>query len=328
VDLVATLRLASGAMEADGQSHFLREICLPLLRNSQNTDGGWGFHPASNSRVEPTCWAVQALVNAAPDETSEEVIRGFQFLHRAQLPDGSWPATQHDKTGCWVTSLACWTLLSAVDSAKAVAAGLNWLCRDWPRDSTLWRRLLRRFSKQRDVFPINDSYRGWGWTPRTSSWVEPTSIALLALEQAPAELLPPVATRRRHLAESMLYDRMCPGGGWNCGNPRVYGVAGEPLVIPTAWALLALRAHAERHENMLSLSWLEGSVGKIQSPASLALARICYEAYGRPWPSEAPELPSLHSENQSLRNVQVTAWACLASGTRLHWLSSVGGKAA
>ena len=28
----------------------------------------------------------------------------------------------------------------------------------------------------------------------------------------------------------MLYDRMCPGGGWNCGNPKVYGVAGEPLV--------------------------------------------------------------------------------------------------
>src|SRR5438876_464221 len=94
---------------------------------------------------------------------------------------------------------------------------------------------------------------GWGFHPGSSSRVEPTSFALLALEQAPKDLLPAAAARRRQLAESLLRDRMCPGGGWNCGNPRVYGVAGEPLVLPTAWALLALRAHPERPENVMSL---------------------------------------------------------------------------
>ena len=98
------------------------------------------------------------------------------------------------------------------------------------------------------------SYRGWGWTPGTSSWVEPTSFALLALERSRSRRsCHPTANRRRELATAMLYDRMCPGGGWNCGNPRVYGVAGEPLVVPTVWALLALRAQSARRENTESL---------------------------------------------------------------------------
>jgi hypothetical protein len=327
VDLVATLGLASDAMVAPSQSLFVDHVCLPALRNAQNAGGGWGFHPGSVSRVEPTCWALQALLNTSGPATIEAVTQGFQFLRQAQLPDGSWPSTPGEKTGCWVTSLACWTLASAPDSTKKIAAGLSWLCEDWPRDSSPWRRLLRKFSAQRDIFPINDSYRGWGWTPHTSSWVEPSSFALLALEQAPKDSLPSIATRRRELAESMIRDRMCPGGGWNCGNPRVYGVAGEPLVIPTVWALLALRGPTARPENVMSLDWLERNVPKIQSPASLALSRICFDTYGRTWPAGAPELSALHAENQFLDSIQVTAWACLASGPRPSWLSLGAAKA-
>src|ERR1700688_352323 len=54
-----------------------------------------------------------------------------------------------------------------------------------------------------------------------------------------------------------------PSRGRNCGNPEVYGVAGEPLVIPTTWALLALRQYAKRRENIQSLAWLEKNFGKI-----------------------------------------------------------------
>lgn len=329
MDLVATLGLASDGMEASNQRLFVEDVCLPMLRSAQNADGGWGFHPGSVSRVEPTCWVIQALLNAsgpANTATCEAVSQGIQFLRKGQLPDGSWPSAAGEKTGCWVTSLACWTLSSAPDSSKFIAAGLNWLCEDWPRDSSLWQRLLRKFSAQRDIFPINDSYRGWGWTPHTSSWVEPSSFALLALEQAPEHLVPSAAARRRELAESMLRDRMCPDGGWNCGNPRVYGVAGEPLVVPTVWALLALRARSERRENVISMDWLDRNIPKIQSPASLALTRICFDSYGRPWPAGAPELSELHTGNQFLDNLQVTAWACLAFGPRSRWLSSGGAK--
>src|ERR1700729_3507356 len=133
-------------MEADREKPFVEEVCLPFLRNAQNEDGGWGFHPQSESRVEPTCWALLALRESS---------------------------TPEEKSGCWVTSLGCWVLLSAADSSGAATAGIKWLCQDWPGDTTPWRRFLARFSTQRELHPVNSSYRGWGWTPGTSSWVEP-----------------------------------------------------------------------------------------------------------------------------------------------------------
>ncbi len=321
MDTIAVFKLTSDPSAGAHDLSFVKMSCLPFLQQAQDADGGWGFHPGSQSRVEPTCWALHALLNSYWPDKSPLVSRGFQFLLGAQLRDGSWPSSPEETEGSWVTSLACWTLLADSDSAKAVAAGINWLCEDWPRDSTPWRRFLRSFSSQRGISGQNDSLRGWGWTPRTSSWVEPTSFALLVLQMSPAKFLPHSAARRQQLAEELLYDRMCPGGGWNCGNPLVYGVAGEPLVIPTAWALLALRKHPDRSENLLSLEWLERNLSSFHGPGSLALARICLESYGRIWPANAPELSDVYLKNEFLGNIQVTAWACLALGPRNTWLS-------
>jgi hypothetical protein len=314
-------------MEADREKPFVEEVCLPFLRNAQNEDGGWGFHPQSESRVEPTCWALQALRESSNREAEVGIPRGLQFLRAAQLADGSWPSTPEEKSGCWVTSLGCWVLLSAADSSGAATAGIKWLCQDWPGDTTPWRRFLARFSTQRELHPVNRSYRGWGWTPGTSSWVEPTSFALISLDQASRNKLPPEASRRRELATAMLYDRMSPGGGWNCGNPMVYGVAGEPLVIPTVWALIALRHNPTRPENVMSLDWLERNIANIGSAGSLALARICMETYGRKWPADAATLSDLYERNQFLESVPVAAWSCLTMSVRSHWLGVDQAKA-
>lgn len=312
----------SDGMGTQTEVWFVESVCLPLLRSAQNLDGGWGFHPGSESRPEPTCWALQALLQCSWPEIPEPAVRGFQFVREGQLGDGAWPSVRGEHVGCWVTALACWVLLAEKNSSNAVAMGLGWLCKDWPQDSTLWRRFLARFSSQRHIFPINNSYRGWGWTPGSSSWVEPTAFALLAFGECPAELLPPAAARRRKLAQAMLYDRMCPGGGWNCGNPLVYGVAGEPLMIPTVWALLALRNQPERSENVLSLNWLEMNVPNVHGSGSLALARVCLEAYGRQWPNSAPEFRSFYQKTEFLKNIQVVAWYCLALGSKRRFLSA------
>ena len=323
MDLTLPLGLVSDQMEADREKSFVREVCLPFLHNAQNADGGWGFHPQSESRVEPTCWAVQALAASSIGEPPAGVRRGLQFLRAAQLSDGSWPSTQEQKSGCWLTSLGLWVLLTADRStSQAASAGLRWLCNDWPQDSTRWGRLLTRLASQKELHPIKLSYRGWSWTPGTSSWVEPTSFALIALEQGFHNVAPTIVNRRRELATAMLYDRMCPGGGWNCGNPRVYGVPGEPLVIPTVWALIALRRDATRGENQESLDWLEQSVANIRSAASLALAKICLETYGRTWPAAASTLVGLFEKNEFRENVPVVAWSCLAMSERSGWLDT------
>jgi Prenyltransferase and squalene oxidase repeat len=308
-------------MEADPTS-LAESLCLPFLRKAQNADGGWGFHPGSESRTEATCWALLALIELAQGDDSEAIRRGFRFLRAEQLPDGSWPSTPGEQTGCWVTSLASWVLLADPDSPKPVAAGLDWVCKDWPRDGRLWGRLLTRLSSDRHLSPMNTAYRGWGWTPGTASWVEPTAFALLTLQRCPEELVPRMARQRLALGEAMLRDRMCPGGGWNCGNPRVYGVAGEALVIPTVWALLALRQHPEKTENSLSLAWLEGYVPYISGTGSLALAQICLASYGRKWPAGAPDLHDFISRNEPSPNVQVMAWASFASSTKHDWLAT------
>jgi Squalene-hopene cyclase C-terminal domain len=303
----------SGSLNHSNDSLFVSDFCLPFLRNTQNADGGWGFQPGFESRAEPTCWAVLALQTSGDSSHSCGIRdRGFQFLRAAQLSDGSWGASPEVTTGSWVTSLACWVLLADAQAQQAVAAGLKWLCDDWPRDSSPWRRFLARFSSEHKISAQNDSLLGWGWTPRTSSWVEPTSFALILLAQVPGKVRPPDADKRRGLARRMLYDRMCPGGGWNCGNPMVYGVAGEALMVPTVWALLALRDEPNRTEFRMSLDWLENNLQFVRSAGSCALARMGLEACGRKWPATGPTFASFYNQNEFLQNVSVVAWTCLA----------------
>jgi hypothetical protein len=310
-------------MATEIESSDAARICLPFLRESQNPDGGWGFRPETPSRVEATCWAWLALWEPS-EQSAEDRVRvhnARDFLRTTQLADGSWPAAPGETTGSWVTSLCCLTLNAIGDKTQisTIESGLRWICNDWPSDSTPWRRFLARFSSQRDVAPINYNYRGWGWTPGTSSWVEPTAFALLALEHVGAGEMEARAKRRRSLATSLLFDRMCPGGGWNAGNPVVYGAAGEPAVGPTVWALLALRTLPARQEITLSLDWLSRAANTTQSPGSAALARICLRVYGRAWPMGAPDLGELLRSNGFLSNVPVATWSVLAGGADF-WL--------
>lgn len=294
-----------------------------LLERAQKEDGGWGFHAEADSRVEPTCWALLALLQlAGRADLSERLRYGLQFLRSAQLPNGSWPAVPGQQNGSWVTSLACWAFLRAKhleDPFPVVVPGFRWLCDDWPRDTSAWRRILGRFSRK-DVVNHNLSYRGWGWTPRTASWVEPTSFALIAMGQCPQEWLPRSAGRRLQLAKLLLRDRMCPGGGWNCGNPRTYGVDGEPLVCPTVWALIALRDEQDCREVQKSLAWLEENLMHFRSSSSLALARICLETYGRELKIAAQDIHRAFAKSESLENTAAIAWASLACGARPNWL--------
>ena len=312
----------SAPLDHSGDSLFVSDFCLPFLGNSQNADGGWGFHPGSESRVEPTSWAVLAL-GASEKATDSAGIRdrGFQFLRDAQLADGSWAASPEMTTGCWVTTLACWALTADAPARQQVEAGLKWLCEDWPRDSVSWRRLLARFSSERKISAQDGSLRGWGWTPRTSSWVEPTSFVLLLLTRAPREAWPSGADQRRELARRMLYNRMCPGGGWNCGNPMVYGVPGEALIVPTVWALLALRDEPTRPEFVMSLDWLDKNVKDVRGAGSRALARIGLEICGRKWPATGATFADFYDRNEFLQSVPVSAWACLALSKRREWLT-------
>ena len=101
----------------------------------------------------------------------------------------------------------------------------------------------------------------------------------------------------------------------------VYGVAGEALIVPTIWALLALREEPNRTEFLMSLDWLEKNVQDIRSAGSHALARIGLEACGRKWPTTAATFADFYSRNEFLQSVPVVAWTCLATCKQHGWLS-------
>ncbi len=298
-----------------------RSECLSLLRSMQNADGGWGFHSGGESRVEPTSWAALAL-SSNKQEHQDAFRKLTGYLHSKQLADGSWAATPEMSSGGWVTSLGCSALAGCGESDKYLREGLQWLCEDFPRDSSPLQRFIRKLRPQSHINSQNDSYRGWGWTPRTSSWVEPTAFALLALRAAKAEQLPKNAGERRELAIALLYDRMCPGGGWNCGNPRVYGVDGDALVLPTCWALLALRDAPEKPGRALSLAWLQKQFSKIESAGSLAVARMTLEIYGMLAPLTKQNLQDWSAEEFAEDGTHVLAWACMALNPARSWFSA------
>ena len=243
--------------------------------------------------------------------------------HRnGQLEDGSWAAASGQQEGCWVTSLACWALLGQEQYRTSLRNGLLWLDNDRPLDSGFWWRLVRRLIDRKRINTQNASLSGWSWTPRTASWVEPTSYALI-VQQAQTGAVTADWRRRCELAEAMLYDRMCPQGGWNCGNPVVYGVAGQPQVGPTVWALIALRAHSERPENRKSLHWLESNQEMLRSPESLALTHIGLSVYGRR-DATLMENPDGFQESAALPwSVQAFSWMALAFSQSRRWLNTM-----
>jgi len=302
-------------------SAFVENICLSFLLDAQNEDGGWGFHVRSKSRAEPAAWALLALLECASTQAHEDAAsRAFHFLGVAQLPDGSWPCSPELREGSWVTSLVCLALLGRNEFSGNVVRGLDWLCQELPGETRLLRRLIRSFAARRSVTDQNESYFGWSWTTGTASWVEPTAYAIIVMRGTPAELLPKAARRRLRVGEAMLYDRMCPAGGWNCGNPMVYGVPGEPQVSSTAWALLALREHPERPEVQKSLHWLQENLKTIQSPVSLALALIAMNAHGRRDAALADSLQTMYEKNDFPWSVPEVAWTALALCDTQNWL--------
>jgi hypothetical protein len=302
-------------------SSLLEHTYLAPLRELQNKDGGWGFNARGESRIEPTAWALLALQEfSSAVDVNGSLERGFRFLIGAQLEDGSWAAMAGQREGCWVTSLACWALLAYKQYPKNLMNGLLWLNKDRPRDSAFWWRLARRLTIRKRINSQNISFSGWCWTPHTASWVEPTCYALI-VQRAPMAAPMTNSRTRRELAEAMLYDRMCPQGGWNCGNPMVYGVAGQPQVGPTVWALIALREYPEHPKNRKSLDWLESNQETVRSPESLALTYIGLSVYGRCNTALRDRVAHFQESAALPWGIQALSWMALALSETGQWLN-------
>ena len=256
----------------------LSDLLAELIRR-QLPWGGWSALVASaQPALEPTCYSVLALGSQATDVRE----RAYNFLLRAQNPNGSWPVfAGDDDDGSWVTSLVSIALRDVVPAIPARLKGLRWLLSSAGKEASwFWKWKFRTADRHVRFEP--DKF-GWPWFPDTVSWVVPTAFAILALNQLPCscggfELFPSRVDR----GIEMLMDRACPGGGWNAGNGVVYGAAVAPHPDDTAIALLALSDRPQDPVVQTSVDYLERTGPTLTAPWSLAWAILALAAHRRP----------------------------------------------
>jgi len=245
--------------------------------NVQLPEGGWSYRlGAKQCATEPTALALLALPSDV-DQCRQAAVR---FLIRTQNRNGSWPAFPGDHgEGSGFTGLALYALTRAGVAGQVAIRALGWLLDARGLESHwLWRWKFRTTDRHVRFDP--DKF-GWPWMPGTVSWVVPTSYSLLALRNLAAKSASNLISFRIRRGVEMLYDRICPQGGWNAGNGVVYGVPLVPHPDATALALLALRGEPSTDLSIESLDWLMRWTQSASAPWSLCWVVLATDAYGR-----------------------------------------------
>jgi squalene cyclase len=229
-----------------------------FLLHAQNTDGGWGYRVRGMSYVEPTA----AVLLALTDQTAR--TRGRDFLLSVQGADGGWSIAALDSESGWMTAWAIRALAEFPEVRNAVARGVQWLLATEGQritDPDAHRIIL-------ELHHIDSALGGWPWQRGDAAWVHPTALAVLALTAAGAR-----DHARIHEGIQYLYDRACPAGGWNIGNPWMLNKKIPATIQDTAVALLALRTVGESASDAriaAALQFLRGALAHMQTPVELA----------------------------------------------------------
>jgi len=289
--------------DAIALSNVLAELALRQL-----PCGGWAaLASSSQPAIEPTCYAALALGSAPVGD----IERAQDFLLRTQNRNGSWPVVPgDDQEGGWVTSLAVIALRDLVPAIPARSQGFHWLLNCSGKESNwFWKWKFRTVDRHVRFDP--DKY-GWPWFPDTVSWVVPTAFAILALNQVPCSCGGLERIRLRvDCGIQMLFDRACPGGGWNAGNGVVYECPMAPHVDDTAIALLTLSDRGQHPVVQSAVQYLERVAPTLTARWSLAWSILALAAHRRP-------IASLHDSLSVLSNLTKTedtgtlALTCLA----------------
>ena len=282
-------------------------LAIEFLKTHQNPDGGWGYEPGRMSLVEPSAFSLLAI-HSIGDKTG--TAGGLDFLRSCQKGTGAIGIGPKDADGSWMSYAA----LLAFHELGAGAEEQR--LKDWVLnfDDASGRFTKEEISIVASRYRYDASIPGWSWTPRTTAWVEPTALFVLALRAIGV----PATEKRVRSGVDLILDRRVPSGGWNFGNPYSKSFELEASTMSTALALAALGAAgvAESRPAVRSgLGFLEAALGGDISTASLAWALLALKSF----PSGAPRvagatarLARLQMKDGSLRgNIFETALSYL-----------------
>lgn len=285
------------------------------LLAAQDADGGWGAEPGKRSNTEATALAVLALGASSGAAASAATRRGLAWLVDHQRGDGGWPLGLGDERSTWPTPLAVLAVLRRPELREPAARGLRWLVGHAGIDPGWLIRVLYRLWPGALPVRMDPTLKGWSWNPDAFSWVEPTAYALLALKKGRSVLSGPDVDGRIREGESLLYDRVCEGGGWNYGNTNVYGVNVPPYPEVTAVALLGLQDRRETSGHRSSVEAMRRMLPEVDSGFALSWAIACLAVHGHDTAAERRRLADSYARTGFLGSSRTLALALIASGS-------------
>jgi hypothetical protein len=243
---------------------------VQTIRNRSLPEGGFAMYVKEVFRPDATAWAVLAL--EASGNSRDLTLPACRRLAGSKHSDGRVSVIAGHPESYWPTSLAilAWKKVPGFKREPELAARflLATTGKHWPmQDHT--------------VVAHDTSIKGWPWIENTHSWIEPTSLAVLALKVCGYS-----EHERVSEAVRMILDRQLSSGGWNVGATRVFGNILRPIPEFTGHALSALAGLTELNQVELSLDYLSRKIDQLKTPLALSWAVFGLTA----WSYRLPEV--------------------------------------
>ncbi len=236
-----------------------RDRLRALLDRTRNRDGGWPYYAGRQSRLEATSWAQLAMGQD----------RGAPLLERWRSPNGLLIEPGVGSVNFGFNAIAALAL--AGGASRNLGLGIV--------GALLGHKGVARPSLDPTIRQ-DSTLQGWSWTDGTFSWVEPTAWCTLATKKLAREAA--AAPARIDVAERMLRDRACSGGGWNVGASEIYGKQLLAHVPPTAVGVLALQDRGDDPVVRGAVDFLSREAALEGSTMAMALTWIALAAVRAP----------------------------------------------
>jgi hypothetical protein len=230
------------------------KAAIKKIQNRYLPQGGFSLYGRESIRPDATAWAVLAL--EACGSARNLSISACRYLAKVQRPDGRLTVIEGQKGSFWPTflSILAWKKIPGFESELDLALKF------------LLKTTGKHMPKQIDSpFAHDTSIKGWPWIENTHSWIEPTSLAVLALRVCGYG-----KHERIQEAVHMILDRQLPSGGWNYGNSLLFGKQLMPIPECTGHALCALADIIEPEVVKSSINYLNREVSGIRTPLALS----------------------------------------------------------
>ena len=237
--------------------------CIKDIEARSLDAGGFAEQPQGPYRPDSTAWAILALEKAGI--SASFVADGRAALSAGRMQNGSVFFSGAPNV-IWPTSLAVLAWRGDPQYQEELNRATGYLLEI---SGNHWNRTPDEHLEH------DTSIRGWPWILGMHSFVEPTAMALMALERTGHAGHPRFLEGIR-----MIMDRQLPGGGWNYGNTKVYGTELFPFIDTTGMALTAVAGSASKESVKNSLDYLRAQSENCRTPLSLGWALFGLGAWG------------------------------------------------